>query len=296
MGDITKAPVWRFQMGNVTGTQLEKAFSHIYRDVLARMDMRFAQWDGAGGLVANDDGTVTVKSGAGIDGRTGSSLPTMVSRITNGGKALNQTFLPTVSVTNRLSAQNTDPLTSTSDASTSTITVAAHVVTYGAGTISYSGGTISGLSTDTAYFVYADDEDLAGGAVAYSATTSATTVVANNNRYYVGSIRTAKNAATANVSNATQANPCVITTSAAHTYTTGDTVSFSGVGGMVNLNTGTYTITVLSSTTFSLNGTDSTAFPAYTTGGTVTRTNTSSSGSGGSGGSGGGWSWGDAIP
>lgn len=291
MSDITKAPLWRFRAGNLTGADMEKALSHIYRDVLSQMDLRFTQWAGASGLIANADGTVTVKSGTGIDGRSGSSLPTIVSKIGNSGKATTQAILPSVSVFNRLSAQNADPLTSTSDASTSTISIASHTVTYGSGVVTYSSGTIAGLLTNTDYFVYAADAELAGGAVTYTATTSATDVVAANNRVYVGAIRTGLNAATANVSNATQANPGVITTSAAHGYTSGDTVTFSSIGGMVNLNTGTYTITVLSTTTFSI-GVDTTGFPAYTTGGTVTRANVTSGGSG----LGGGWGWSFDLP
>lgn len=70
----------------------------------------------------------------------------------------------------------------------------------------------------------------------------------------------------ANVSGATNASPIVITTSAAHGFATGDYVSITGVLGNTAAN-GAFYITILSTTTFSLNG--STGTGAYTSGGTV---------------------------
>lgn len=69
------------------------------------------------------------------------------------------------------------------------------------------------------------------------------------------------------VGGATNANPCVITTQQNHNLVTGDQVSFFKVGGMTQLNGNVYFVTVLSATTFSLDGIDSTAFGVYTTGG-----------------------------
>lgn len=79
---------------------------------------------------------------------------------------------------------------------------------------------------------------------------------------------------TSSISGATRANPCVITTSAAHGLTTGDAVGISGVVGMTQLNGNEYKVTVLTATTFSLQtlagvNVDSTAYTAYTSGGTV---------------------------
>lgn len=71
------------------------------------------------------------------------------------------------------------------------------------------------------------------------------------------------------ISGATQANPCVITTATAHGFSTGDNVQIDNVVGMTELNNSVYTVTVLSSTTFSLDGIDSTAYTAYTSGGNV---------------------------
>lgn len=70
--------------------------------------------------------------------------------------------------------------------------------------------------------------------------------------------------------NITQANPAVVTTLIAHGLSTGDEVGFFGVGGMTEVNDQNFFITVLSSTSFSLNGVDSTGFGAYTTGGYAT--------------------------
>lgn len=67
------------------------------------------------------------------------------------------------------------------------------------------------------------------------------------------------------VTNATNASPIVITTSAAHKLQSGMRVKIASVGGNTAAN-GTFTITVASSTTFSLGG--STGNGSYTSGGT----------------------------
>jgi hypothetical protein len=68
------------------------------------------------------------------------------------------------------------------------------------------------------------------------------------------------------INGATQSNPCVITTVIDHGLQTGDEVNFFGVGGMTQLNGLQVFITVLTPTTFSLDGIDSTAFGVYTSG------------------------------
>ena len=55
------------------------------------------------------------------------------------------------------------------------------------------------------------------------------------------------------ITNATNANPIVITTASAHGLSTGNSITIQGVCGNTNAN-GTRTITVISPTTFSLNG------------------------------------------
>ena len=66
---------------------------------------------------------------------------------------------------------------------------------------------------------------------------------------------------------ATQSDPCVISSVVNHDLQTGDQVTFFGVGGMTELNGTIAFVTVLTPTTFSLNGVDSTGFTAYTSGG-----------------------------
>lgn len=65
---------------------------------------------------------------------------------------------------------------------------------------------------------------------------------------------------------ATNASPIVITTSANHNYQTGDRITIVNVGGNTAANN-TFTITNVSATTFSLDG--STGNGAYTGGGTA---------------------------
>jgi len=74
-----------------------------------------------------------------------------------------------------------------------------------------------------------------------------------------------------NVIAVTEANPGVVTTMDAHGFTTGDEVGFIGIGGMTELNGNGYTITVPtdSTTTFSLNSTNTSGFTTFTSGGKV---------------------------
>lgn len=76
-------------------------------------------------------------------------------------------------------------------------------------------------------------------------------------------------AATKTITGATQANPCVITI-VGHGYTTGQVAMIESVGGMTQLNTKLFKITVIDADTFSLDGVNSTAFGAYTSGGSCT--------------------------
>lgn len=79
--------------------------------------------------------------------------------------------------------------------------------------------------------------------------------------------------ATVNISGVTQANPGVVTTAAAHGYSTGDKVFITSVGGMTSINNKIFTITVTAADKFSidLNTTD---LSAYTVGGTTALTST----------------------
>lgn len=71
------------------------------------------------------------------------------------------------------------------------------------------------------------------------------------------------------IDNATQSNPCIITTEVAHGMRSGEQVTFFGVAGMTELNGLQSFVTVINATSFSLRGVDSTGFTPYTSGGFV---------------------------
>ena len=82
---------------------------------------------------------------------------------------------------------------------------------------------------------------------------------------------TSINSATVSVTAATQANPCVITTSTSHGFETGECVTFTSLGGMTQLNGNRYFIVKLNDTSFSLRDEayrdlDSTSYSTYTSG------------------------------
>jgi hypothetical protein len=71
------------------------------------------------------------------------------------------------------------------------------------------------------------------------------------------------------VSGITKANSAVVTTSTNHTLITGDQVSFAGVAGMTMLNGNTYSVTGVTSNTFTINANTS-GSSKYTSGGIAT--------------------------
>lgn len=77
-------------------------------------------------------------------------------------------------------------------------------------------------------------------------------------------------AASKTITGITQANPAVVPV-AAHGYITGDVVTAASVVGMTQVNDCTFAVTVIDANTVSLDGTDSSAFTAYTSGGTLTK-------------------------
>lgn len=204
--------------------------------------------------------------------RSGTDLTTLLQHLSDTGRARDQRLLQTVTFGNVGSVQNIDPLTATAGPSTADISIAAHTLHTDFGVISYNAGSITGLALNTRYYVYADDPNNEGGAVTYVASTSKPNVPANSGRYFVGTIVTPVSANTANIANATSANPIVFTTSAAHGWSTGDTVSFSGLPGDfgTNLNGTQHAIIVIDADEFSI-AVDGTTFAAYTSGGTATR-------------------------
>lgn len=74
------------------------------------------------------------------------------------------------------------------------------------------------------------------------------------------------------ITNITQANPAVVTTSAAHNLLANQVVWINNVVGMTQVNATWFAVNPLTSTTFQLLNTDSTGFSAYTSGGVETGT------------------------
>lgn len=68
------------------------------------------------------------------------------------------------------------------------------------------------------------------------------------------------------ITNATQSNPCTIT-SPDHSLISGTQIYIGNVNGMTQLNSALYTITVVDANTFTLNNINSTGFTPYTNGG-----------------------------
>lgn len=207
------------------------------------------------------------------------------TNINDGAKVTNQRVLPTLNFANVGSVQDFVPITATADAVIATVSIASHDVAYGGAIVSYSAGEVIGVPVSTDVYIYADDPELVGGAVTYNYTTDPIDMAGALGRYKVGVIRTPVSSISASISAITQANPGVVTTGT-HGFTTGDVIDFSGIVGMTALNTGTYTITVISPTTFSV-GVDTTGFGAYVSGGTATRVSTPNPGIGGAGADGG---------
>ncbi len=73
---------------------------------------------------------------------------------------------------------------------------------------------------------------------------------------------------TATITGITKANPGVVTTSAAHGFSSGTRVPIASVAGMTQVNGNTYTITVVDATHFSI-GVNTSGYTTYTSGGTA---------------------------
>jgi hypothetical protein len=109
------------------------------------------------------------------------------------------------------------------------------------------------------------------GLTATNPTTTASAIVvreasATGKPVAAGVVPAGSQPANLNVSGVSTANPGVVTTSAAHGLTTGQTVTIASVGGATQAN-GTWVVTVLSATTFSI---PVNVTGTYTSGGTVT--------------------------
>lgn len=251
--------------------ELTPVFNDFLTKIMAQFDLRNANTEFAGGL--KYDGTKI---------QIGDST-SQTCDINAGAKATTQKVMPIINWANAGSVQSAIPLSASADATSATINIAAHDVIYGGETVSYNAGMVVGAPVSSPVHIFADDPLIQGGAVTYEFTTDYTELAESRHRYRVGAIVTPVSSISAAVSAATNANPCLVTTGAAHGFTTLDAVDFVSVGGMTELNTGTYTVTVVSPTTFTI-GVNSTAFGVYTAGGTVTRVSTPALGLGGAGG------------
>ncbi len=86
-------------------------------------------------------------------------------------------------------------------------------------------------------------------------------------RIVAGSAATSTQA-NASISGITQANPAVVTTGT-HGFSNGQLIYIYGVGGMTQVNGSLFTAAGVTGTTFQLSGINSSAYTAYTTGGTA---------------------------
>lgn len=83
-----------------------------------------------------------------------------------------------------------------------------------------------------------------------------------------------------NITNITQADPAVVTVASTAALVNGNTADIADVLGMTEINGLSPLITIINSTTFSLDDVDSTGFTAYSSGGTATVGNITTEGSG----------------
>jgi hypothetical protein len=270
--------------GAVTWDALRPYLATVAREMLAPMDVRSDINDFAGGLYQAGDGRLIVGADAGLAGRPSSSLPTVLARVGDSGRASTPLFFPITQTGGLTSSQDVGPVSAESTALEAEISIASFTVQHFDRLVSYNSGTISGLSPNQNYRVYCEDENYLGGAVSYLATTNPQIPTAGPNRVFVGAVRTTVALTVATISSASSANPISFGTTAPHGWNTGNTVTFAGLPGNFGsaLNgTGVYTITRTGASSFTV-PVDGSAFAAYTSGGTVTRqTSTAISGQGG---------------
>ncbi len=81
--------------------------------------------------------------------------------------------------------------------------------------------------------------------------------------------RLARLQASTTITGVTAANPAVVTTSAPHGYSAGDLVLIDGIVGMTELNARYFTVASPGASTFQLSGEDSSAYTAWSSGGTA---------------------------
>jgi hypothetical protein len=88
----------------------------------------------------------------------------------------------------------------------------------------------------------------------------------SNGRYEI-EVQVCSSSTSGTITGLTAVSPAVVT-SAGHGLTTGDEVHITDVVGMTEINDRVFTVTVVSSSTFSLDGVDSSDYTAYSSAGT----------------------------
>lgn len=186
-----------------------------------------------------------------------------IARDVHAWADLNSTAYLSVATTSKLyvisngAAQDITPQTLTTNSAPKLST------TSGSATVTIDDAGISNQTLDMS--VYFNTPVSIGGLVLWgrypiASVTGSTTYTITANKNATG-IR-----ATATISGATQANPCVITATA-HGFSNGDIVYIASVSGMTQLNGKIYTVGGATANTFQLTGVDSTGYTAYTSGG-----------------------------
>lgn len=122
---------------------------------------------------------------------------------------------------------------------------------------------ISGTQWDGAGNVLWQYQDSGYGIAKITAYTSATQVTAT----VLSTLPAAVVGTVATITGITQANPAVVT--AVNAFAVGDPVFIDGVVGMTQVNDKAYTLSAVTGANFTLSGIDSTAFTAYSSGGTA---------------------------
>lgn len=134
-----------------------------------------------------------VRDGATYGRILGSDLSSGAHKLTVAGsdkrtgdaRNVNQVF-----ASNSGMAIPTNPLTAADVGATATISIAAGTGYIGSITYTWNSGSITGLAFSTKYYVYADDPNLAGGTLTFSASTAPEDASKNNGRVSFGSITT----------------------------------------------------------------------------------------------------------
>lgn len=83
-----------------------------------------------------------------------------------------------------------NPLTAHDAGTTATINIASFTMRCAGVDISENSGSITGLSYNTLYYIYFDDQYFQGGGVSYNSTTTKETALNGQGRFFVGSIQT----------------------------------------------------------------------------------------------------------